>query len=113
MFENRLECEGGQIGELGGGFEAVKELEGIFVIWQLAGDFEDGRRGEGGEERVEIGVGEPGTRIGGLEEGKRIGDGGGLIGWRRRWWCEVGIGGEATESGDGDREGGFWGFQRF
>lgn len=102
-----MECEGGRIGEFRGGFEAIEELEGIFVIWELTGDFKDGRRGEGGEERVEIRIGEPGTGIGGFEEGKCLGDGGGLI-WRR--WCEVGVGGEATESGG---DGGFWGFQRF
>lgn len=54
----------------------VEEVEGILVIWKLAGDSEDGRWGEGGEESVEVGVGRPGTGISGLEDGECLRDGG-------------------------------------
>lgn len=106
-----MESEGKGIGDVGGGFEVVKELEGILVIWQLAGDSEDGVWGEGGEKSAEVRVDGPGNGIGGLQQGKCLGDGAGQVPWRRRRWCEMGIGGEVTESGGGG--GGVWGSERF
>lgn len=87
---------------MGAGSEVLEKLEGILGTRELASDFEDGRTGGGREEIGELRVVRPGSGIGGLEEGQRLGDGAGWV-WRRRRrrWRGVKIGGEATESDGG------------
>lgn len=56
--------------------EVVEKLEGFLQGTQLAGDFEEGKRGGGEEEVVEVGVGGPVIRAGGLKEGDYLGNSG-------------------------------------
>lgn len=85
-------------------FDVVEKEEGFLRGTQLAGDFEERRRGGGEEEAVEMSVSGPVIWVGGLEEGDYLWNGvgfGGQLRWRWRWrlWMVLGLGGEVAEGG--------------
>lgn len=97
--------------------EVVEKLEGFLRGTQLAGDFEKRMRGGGEQEVVEVGVGRPVIRAGGLKEGDYLGKNGfsAFVVFRKLqrwcwWWRILEFGGEMAASGGG---GGGRGFRRF
>lgn len=81
---------------------------------QLAGDFEEGMGGGGEEEVVEVGVGGPLIRAGGLKEGDYLGYSVFVVFRKLQrwcwWWRVLRFGGEVAGSGGGGGVLGFWRF---